>query len=242
MYGMKIYYWVMGSFCLLYYLIICIYSRKWNSTFTLFWPAAGGIHLLLGSLALDGWAGKAVVLLIAVLWAAFLMVEFGICKAMTMQAPECVPFLIVLGAQVRGTKITNSLMRRLDASISYLKENPGSLVIVSGGQGKGELVSEAEAMAGYLRQHGIGEHRIIQEGQSTSTWENLKFSSSFIDDMSTPVAIVTNNFHMYRAILIGKKVGFQNVYGIAASANWVFQLNYLVREFFAVIWIKLHSK
>ncbi|WP_242862894.1 YdcF family protein [Clostridium sp. C105KSO13] len=160
---------------------------------------------------------------------------------MTKRAEAGLSYIIVLGAQVRGTKITNSLMRRLDAALCYLEENSETSVIVSGGQGKGEDISEAFAMAEYLYQHGIDEKRIILEDTSKSTMENLKNSSKIIDDLSRPVGVVTNNFHMYRALQIGKKAGFKNVRGIAATSNPVLQLNYLVREFFAVIWMKNSS-
>ena len=54
-------------------------------------------------------------------------------------------WIIVLGAQVRGRKITDSLKRRLDCASEYLKEHPDVHVIVSGGQGKDEEVTEAYA-------------------------------------------------------------------------------------------------
>ena len=47
----------------------------------------------------------------------------------------------------RGRKITDSLKRRLDCALAYLTEHPDVHVIVSGGQGKGEEVTEAYAMA-----------------------------------------------------------------------------------------------
>ena len=55
-------------------------------------------------------------------------------------------YLIVLGAQVRGTKITDSLLRRLKKACAYLKEHPDTKVIVSGGRGKGEEIEEARAL------------------------------------------------------------------------------------------------
>lgn len=239
---MKIYCGLMGGGCLLYYFILYFYTKRWKTTFSVFWPIMGAVHLLLGILPLTGWMNKAVGIMILFMWIIFLVIEVQIWTAMKKKAPNGIPYLIVLGAQVRGSRITNSLMRRLETACIYLEGNPLTRVIVSGGQGRGEDISEAKAMSGYLQQHGIGAERILMEDASTSTWENLKFSSRFIEDKSQPVAIVTNNFHLYRALLIGRKVGFSNLHGIAASSNMVFQLNYLVREFFAVIWMKLSRK
>lgn len=225
---------------MVYYLVLCLYSRKFNSTFTLFWPALGAVHLLLGMLHLQEYAIKCLEAVYLILAAVFLAVEYNICKAMAAKATANIPCLIVLGAQVRGTRITNSLMRRLDAAYTYLLDNPETKAIVSGGQGKGEAVSEAKAMADYLMDRGIAESRIQLEDTSTSTWENLKFSGRLLGDMDTPVAVVTNGFHLYRALQLGRRAGFGNLQGIAASSSPVFQLNYLVREFFAIAWMKLH--
>ena len=82
-------------------------------------------------------------------------------------------WIIVLGAQVRGRKITDSLKRRLDSALEYLKEHPDVHVIVSGGQGNDEEVTEAYAMAQYLERAGIDCRRIIQEDASVNTLENL---------------------------------------------------------------------
>lgn len=239
---MRIYLWTAGIFCIVYYLILCLYSKKYNSTFTLFWPAAAAAHLFMGMLPPQGAAIKCLTVVYLVFLAVFVAVEFQIFKAMTKKAGDHIPCLIILGAQVRGTKITNSLMRRLDAALTYLNENPETRAIVSGGQGKGEEISEARAMADYLIAEGIEKNRILLEEASTSTIENLWFSSGLLDDMDTSVAVVTNNFHLYRALEIGKKVGYKSLQGIAASSAPVFQLNYLVREFFAIIRMRLHRK
>lgn len=236
---MRIYFEVTGIVCLLYYFIISFYTRKWNSTFALFWPAFGGIHILLGILPIKGKWNALLLAAVFIFWIVFFVVEMQICAAMLKQADNNLQYIIALGAQVRKTKITNSLKRRLDAALLYLNKNPDTRVIVSGGQGKGEAISEAAAMWEYLCKHGIDSRRIILEDTSTSTWENLRNSSKIIGDLEHPVGIVTNSFHMYRALQIGRKVGFKKIQGITATSNPVLQVNYLFREFFAVIWMKI---
>lgn len=166
-------------------------------------------------------------------WCGFVVVEIFICSAMFQVAQPNLAYIIVLGAQIRGTVVTNSLERRLVKTMEYLDENPRTIVIVSGGQGKEEDISEAEAMMLYLKDHGIDENRILMESESTSTEENLRFSARLIAEQSEPVGIVTNNFHMYRALRTAKKLGYGSVEGISASSNPVLFLNYMVREFFA---------
>lgn len=106
--------------------------------------------------------------------------EIQICKGMYSKAEDGAQWIIVLGAQVRGKKITDSLRRRLDTAVCYLKKNKETKVIVSGGQGAGEEITEAEAMAEYLIKQGISKDRIRMEDQSTSTRENLRFSRKFL--------------------------------------------------------------
>ena len=126
----------------------------------------------------------------------------------------------------------------------YLKKYPGTRVIVSGGQGPGEEISEADAMAAYLIRSGIDRERIIREDKSTSTIENLRYSRKYTDPEREDIGIVTNGFHMYRALLIAGQEGYRNAYKIPASSNPVFQINYLMREFFAVVhvWLKMMKK
>ncbi len=109
-------------------------------------------------------------------------------------------------------------------------------VIVSGGQGKDEEVTEAYAMARYLECEGLDRRRIVQEDVSVNTLENLKFSRNLIADVDTPVGIVSNNFHVYRGCVYAKRAGFKEPFPIPASCHPLLFPNYFVRECFAV-WI-----
>ena len=81
--------------------------------------------------------------------------------------------------------------------------------------------------------------QIFLEDKSASTRENLRFSRKYADAERDKVGIVTNDFHIYRSSLIARQEGYRNIYLIPADSNPVFQLNYLVREFFGVIQVCL---
>lgn len=232
---MKYYLLIAGSLCILYYLILAIYSRRLRSTFAAFWLVSGGVHLLAGCMPLSAYVYTVCGWIYLALCIVFLPVEFQILRAMTIVPEKGADWIIVLGAQVRGTYITNSLKRRLDAALSYLEGSPRSRVIVSGGMGPGEDITEAEAMAGYLIKCGVPQERIFLEDCSTSTRENLRFSRKYADAERDRVGIVTNDFHIYRSSLIARQEGYKNVIMIPAGSNPVFQINYLMREFFAVV-------
>lgn len=234
----------LGILCIVYYLVIWFYSKRWNSTFALFWPAFGILNIVAGILI--GYFPQSVQtaagVIIGIPWILFAIVLILIFSAVVVPVTKDIPYIIVLGAQVRGTKITQSLERRLVKALQYLKDNPQTSVIVSGGQGKYEDISEASAMAKYLQDHGIGKERVIIEDQSTSTRENLENSSRFIKDLNQPVGIVTNNFHMYRALQIAKQLQYRQIYALPASSNPILLPNYLVREFFGILYTVVFAK
>lgn len=241
---MKYYFLITGILCLLYYLVLVWHSRKLRSTFAVFWLFAGGAHLIIGCAPLPAYMYTFLSAVCGTGWICLLLVEIMIFSAMFSGKERIVDCIIVLGAQVKGKKITDSLKRRLDRAALYLKKYPGTRVIVSGGQGPGEEISEADAMAAYLIRSGIDRERIIREDKSTSTIENLRYSRKYTDPEREDIGIVTNGFHMYRAFLIAGQEGYRNAYKIPASSNPVFQINYLMREFFAVVhvWLKMMKK
>lgn len=107
--------------------------------------------------------------------------------------------------------------------------------IVSGGKGPNEPFPEAQGMADYLKEHGIDEQRILEEPDSKTTEENIVNSKKLISDDDASVGVITNNFHMFRALQIADKYGLDNAQGIAAGSPPNMLVNNMVREFFAEI-------
>ncbi len=144
--------------------------------------------------------------------------------------------MIVLGCGLEGRSPSQMLAHRLRRAESWLKEHPQMPVIVSGGQGADEEISEAACMHDWLVAHGIEEERIYMEDRSTATHENLIFSREIIEANSLPskIVIVTNNFHSYRAALIAKKCGYTDVRSLPAKTTWWLFPTSVMREYFAV--------
>jgi len=145
--------------------------------------------------------------------------------------------IIVLGASIRGDRVTNVLARRLNVAIAYYGKNPDVLIVVSGGQGPQEDITEALAMKRYLVAHGISEEAIIEEGESTSTMENLMFSKEILDERfpeGFSSVIVTNSFHVYRATRMADTAGIPSAH-VGAPIEWyTVSMNY-IREVLAVL-------
>lgn len=170
----------------------------------------------------------------------FVVVE-GMIIRQSMKVPEKeADYLVVLGAKVNGTKPSRILKYRIEKAAEYLIEHPETRVVVSGGKGSDEDISEAEAMHEGLIEKGIEEDRIYMEDQSTSTKENLDFSKRYIEEDSgnlekQNILIVTTDFHVLRAVQIAKKAGYQNVEGLAANSVWYLVPTNYVREFLALV-------
>lgn len=172
--------------------------------------------------------------IVAVGCAIFIIVE-AIIILWGSQTAGKADYVIVLGAKVNGTNPSLSLKARLDTAVEYLLKYPESKVIVSGGKGPDEGISEAECMYRYLIEKGIAPERIVMEDQSTSTKENLEFSGEFLDRKKDSVVLITNDFHVFRSVRIARKLGYTTVSGQAAPSLWYLVPTNYAREFLAVV-------
>ena len=139
-------------------------------------------------------------------------------------------YIIVLGAGIKGKKVTPLLAGRIDKGIELLKYNPNAKLILSGGMGPGEDIPEGVAMAAYAKDKGVSDERIIVEDKSKNTYENLLFSSKLIDKENPKLALVTTSYHVFRALVFAKKLQIPCI-GYGSKIKWYFTLNALIREY-----------
>ncbi|HBF9372020.1 TPA: YdcF family protein [Clostridioides difficile] len=149
-------------------------------------------------------------------------------------------YLLILGASVKKTTPSTTLKGRLDTALKYLKINDNCYVVVSGGKGSGEKITEAKAMKDYLIKNGIDKNRIIEEDKSTNTYENFKYSKLKIEEHSQrklsdlKVKIVTTDFHVLRSKILAYRNGYKNTSFYASKSKLSFVPTYYTREFFAL--------
>lgn len=148
-----------------------------------------------------------------------------------------VDYVIILGGGIKGGEVTKTLQFRLDEGIVFLKEHPDLKVIVTGGMGFGETISEGEAMEKYLIANGISKERIIVETESTSTMENFKYTKRILTEQTGrsdyKIMVFTSDFHMARSKVLASFNGF-TPYGIPSKTWSVVFPNCVIREYFAV--------
>lgn len=171
---------------------------------------------------------------IAIIILTFIVIEVRIYLFGKLHDEKQCDYMIVLGAGLHGDQISSALKRRLDQAILYVQQNPNVTIIVSGGQGNNETISEGEAMKRYLLMKEVKEDNIIVERQSTSTYTNFVYTKQLIDNAIKEIMVTTCDFHMYRACRIARKVGFIPFRNPAQSTK-ISCVKYYIREYFCVI-------
>lgn len=164
-----------------------------------------------------------------ILWCVFL--TFLMFSYQTDEIPSNTT-VMVLGSQVHSVeRMGISLTNRVNAALGYLEKNPESACIVTGGQGGNEPCTEAQAQQHALLKAGISADRIYLENKSRNTRQNMDFSIEIAKEagLSTQVIVVTQSFHMYRALQLAKNAGWE-AYPLVAETDPVMFPSYYGRE------------
>ena len=285
---------ISGVLCFIYFAAILIFSGP-GTSFAFIWLA---MALVLGTAAsgrlVERLSGAGLPLSVRVSAATlfvtgivvFLIVEALVFTGVAREDPRGLDYVIVLGAKVQTEGVSKSLKMRLDKAIQYSEENPDTIFVLSGGQGKDEPTPQAQVMYNYMLYNGVPADHLLMELQSTSTVENIAYSRLVIEDdlarreeeklrrqrqehmermipvspdgeislfgglgpgdlaIEAPekpvqIGVLTSNFHLFRAMEIGKKWGIPNIQGIAApSERWMLP-HFCVRECAAILKDKL---
>ena len=183
-----------------------------------------------GRLPLPRWLFITICILLALGIVLFCVVEGFVISQMNAEGESGLDYIIVLGARVNKNGVPSKpLYWRIDAAEEYLRANPNTKAILSGGKGTDEPMSEADCMYKSLIARGIDKSRLIIEDKSTSTGENICYSLALIGSDAT-FGVVTNNFHVFRAVKIAEKQSGKEVNGIASQYKDALLIHYMARE------------
>lgn len=222
---------VLSAIFILYFIFLEI-STGINQIFNYFWLVLGcffiGINLFKEIIQKRMWIFVLICCLILGIC------EIPIIKGSIAEPEQQASYAIVLGAKVDGTKPSLALENRLDAAEEYYKNNPDTIFVLTGGRGDDENISEAECMLSVLKARGIPQSQLITEDKATTTYENLIFSSEYIDRTEKTV-LITSNYHVSRAVFIAGRCGYTDISGCPAHTMAIYMPHYYVREFFAYI-------
>lgn len=231
---------IIGLACILYGVTVMLVGS--GSLFFAFWYVLGAALIAVGWAVASGfWDAmplicQRAVQVIGALFAAFVIITHAlIFHDFNDRGEPDLDCVIVLGAQVRETGLSVALKSRLDTAYDYLVENEGTRCIVSGGQGANEPIAEADAMYAYLVERGISPERITREDASVNTSENIRNSLRYLDAENERVGIVSNNYHLFRALALARKQGIVHASGLAAGATPWYIPNNTMREAFGLV-------
>lgn len=228
---------ILGLLCVLYVAVLTVFDSGAGMQPIWLAIAAGFFLLSIKKMNKFLFSKKSFLALLTILISFFIIVEGAIVfEGFHTLNNKKSDYVIVLGARVKGETPSLTLKFRLEKAYSYLSDHPESKAVLSGGQGPGENISEAEAMRWYLTEKGIENSRLLLESESTSTYENLRNSFKIIDriDSKAEITVVTSRFHILRSKKIAQQLG-KTVDGIGAQSLWFLIPNYYLREFFAVV-------
>lgn len=143
--------------------------------------------------------------------------------------------VVILGCKVRNGAPSLMLRKRLDTALQYLNQHENVPVIVCGGQGADESISEAQCMSEYLISHGIQESRIYQDNTSTSTLENMQNAKEIIlkQGWTPEIVIITDGYHQYRSANFARSLGLKTS-AVSAKTSWYLVPSYWVREWLGI--------
>lgn len=157
-------------------------------------------------------------------------------------------YIIALGAGlIDGERVTPLLARRIDTAISFYrrqlkKTQKQAQLLMSGGQGPDEKISEAQAMKNYALSQGIPEDAILLEDRSTNTLENMRFSKAIMEQHSPEgyqAIFTSNNYHIFRAGMYARTAGLK-ADGLGAKTAFYYLPNAFLREYIAIL--MMHKK
>ena len=215
-----------------------IYSTGSGTGFFITWFSIGAVLLLCDIVVAFNIYGKVpkifkkvLLLFAAMVFSSFITVESFIISGFFSDYVCNLDYIIVLGAQVYPEGPSAILKYRLDEAAKYLNQNLNTKCIFSGGQGHNEPFAEAISMKKYLEDEGIEKKRIIMEPDSKNTNQNITNSMKYIEPGKS-VGIVTNNFHMFRALQTAKKQGLSEPHAIVAGIDNLYLPNNMLREYF----------
>lgn len=119
--------------------------------------------------------------------------------------------IIVLGASVVGENQPSPVLQeRLNSALTLYQQHYAPVFILTGGQGEGEPIAEAEASQRYLESKGVPSAVMYLDNQSKNTWENLFNAKQIMQKQGMHTAIIVTDFyHQERAQLYARELGME---------------------------------
>ena len=143
--------------------------------------------------------------------------------------------IIVLGAAQYNGRPSPVLRARLDHAIELYREGYAPIVVVTGGVGRGDTLSEAIVGQRYLVAHEVPEEDVVAQPVGRSTRTSMTAVGDWLRERGLRrVLLVSDPFHMFRLRLEARRIRLEAytspTESSPISANPVLELRYLFAE------------
>lgn len=248
---MNIVFFLASALCLGYFLLIVLYSGT-GTDFCGIWIAIALVFLLMGIFHSiekkdrNGMPKRFPVFVDTSFVLLFLIcsvILVNVARYAALEDTEGCDYLIVIGERVYEDGISSTLKKRLDRARIYAEDNPGTILVLSGGTDTGDALPEALAMYNYLALLDVAEDRMLIEAESDTTAENLAKSMEIIDKdlnvrMVPPpimIGILTSDYHIYRTLKTAEDICGDGIYPVTAESDPILFAHQCIRECAALI-------
>ena len=143
--------------------------------------------------------------------------------------------IVVLGASQWNGKPSPVFKARLDHALDLYNKNLSQNIILTGGVGENEILSEAQVGKNYLVNKGINEKNIFTENIGLTSWQSLNEVVKILDSLDLNSIILTSDgFHIMRLKKMAKDLKIEAYSSPAPNSpiakNKFIELKYILRE------------
>lgn len=151
------------------------------------------------------------------------MISYSSQFILTPEEYETMKFdcVLVLGAGVWGDSPSHMLEERLNKGIEVYNSDCTNRLLMSGDHGQKEY-DEVNVMKAFAIDKGAVAEEVFMDHAGFSTYESMYRSRDVFEVES--VVIVTQKFHLYRAIYDARKLGL-NAYGVEADGQYNYHIS-----------------
>ena len=152
-----------------------------------------------------------------------------IVKQKDLNKADCI---LVLGAGIRRNNPSPMLEDRLKTAIELYNKGIAPKILVSGDHEHDDY-DEVNVMKNYLKENGIPSENIFMDHAGLSTYDSIYRAKKIFK--ASKVVIVTQKYHLYRALYIAKSIDLKSQGIPANKQKYAFQSKRDIREIAARI-------
>ncbi len=172
-------------------------------------------------------------IILALIYYAWLIVK--IYNQINIDEAQKAEAVVVLGASQWNNQPSPVLKARLDYALSLYNQGLSSKIILTGGVGKGEIISESQIGKDYLIEKRVDSQNIFIEEKGHTSWQSLNQVTQILKEQNlNSIILVSDGFHMMRLNKMAKDLGIQ-AYGSRVmespiSKSKITEFKYIARE------------